>query len=150
MLRDLAAMPACKLRVAWLGGIIPLHGARAAEVLAIPGVNDARFMPDMEGAPRLYVGWSTHVRRGRLLLRALGQIDLGGNALDALHTCASHVNDRHPWHPWRVSLLPDKQWAAVRDLFGPRKYANRGPVESAKMIARHGWRNYADCELRID
>jgi hypothetical protein len=151
LLRAVAAVPSMRLRVGLRGGTILLHGARVAEVLrTLPPLNDCRFTADTHGDPRLFLGWCTPMHTGRLLLRAIGKIELRPQALAALTLCSDIVKSKRPGaKAWRVSALPDEQWNAVREIFGPKKYANHGPIESAEMIARHGWRNYTDCDLLV-
>jgi hypothetical protein len=151
LLRAVAAVPSMRLRVGLYGGAIPLHGARVAEVLrTLPPLNDCRFTTDTHGDPRLLLGWCTPAHTGRLLLRAIGKIELGPQALAALTLCSDIAKSKSAGAKvWRVSALPDENWNAVREIFGPKKYANHGATEAAAIITRHGWRNYTDCDLLV-
>jgi hypothetical protein len=151
LLRAVAAVPSMRLRVGLRGGTIPLHGARVAEVLrTLPPLNDCRFTSDIHGDPRLLLGWRTPMHTGHLLLRAIGKIELGPRALEALTLCSDIAKSKSPGAKvWRVSALPDGNWNAVHEIFGPKKYANHDATDAAKMIECHGWRNYTDCDLLV-
>jgi hypothetical protein len=148
----LAHNPTCRvrLRIARPDGTghdtIPVHCECLAKTLrALPSTWEAELL-EHEGRMVIWLWWDGERHgvhhRGQLYLRALGTIELGPKAAEALYKCASR---KEPY--WRVSTLPKELWSAVAEIFGSKKYAHQNGQQAAAMIEAYGWRNYSDVEL---